>query len=219
MSNKRYPKTLVAWGTVFVAGLMTSTAQAATLDFGCITANDITGAACGVAESQISVDVNDIGGGKIEFVFNNTGDDPSAFIADIYFYDTMYIEGASGVIENGAGVSFSSGAKPGHLPGYKSGDIAYLADSDPSVSKNGVHAGESLGVSFDLHDGVSYADALAGLLDFDSAAFVIGIHVQGLPYGTSESLIATAVPVPASMWLFGSGLLGLVAVSRRYASA
>lgn len=32
---------------------------------------------------------------------------------------------------------------------------------------------------------------------------------------TSYSMTVTAVPVPAAVWLFGSGLLGLVAVARR----
>ena len=214
MKQSRYMKT----ATVMVAALSTSLAstmvQSATLDFGCITANDTTGTACDVAESQMSVDVNDIGGGQIEFVFNNTGSDVSAFIADIYFYDSMYIDGTTAAIENGTGVSFSSGAKPNHLPSYKKEDIAYTADSDPSVAKNGVQAGENLGVTFDLLDGVSYADALAALTDPDPE-FVIGIHVQGLPYGQSESLITTVVPVPAAAWLFGSGLLGLASIARR----
>ena len=45
-------------------------------------------------------------------------------------------------------------------------------------------------------------------------------HIGGFdtyPYGSSSAWLAgsTAVPVPAALWLFGSGLIGLVAVARR----
>lgn len=36
--------------------------------------------------------------------------------------------------------------------------------------------------------------------------------------GSSYSMTVTAVPVPAAIWLFGSGLLGLIGVARRKAS-
>ena len=48
---------------------------------------------------------------------------------------------------------------------------------------------------------------------------VIGLHVQGLGRHNdfSESLInnPTVVPVPAAVWLFGSGLLALAGLVRR----
>lgn len=42
-------------------------------------------------------------------------------------------------------------------------------------------------------------------------------HVGGFDdgFGVTSGKFATVVPVPAAVWLFGSGLLGLVAVSRR----
>lgn len=218
MKQNKYLKLVISSVSAVFIGMMSSAVHSATLGFGCIT-DDWSGNACDVAEAQMSVDVNDIGGGQIEFVFNNNGSDLSAFIADIYFYDDMYIDGSSAAINNGTGVSFSTGAKPGHLPGFRKDDLAYTADSDPSVSKNGVQAGESLGVTFDLLDGVNFADALAGLTDFDAGTFVIGIHVQGLPYGQSRSLITNVVPVPAAVWLFGTGLLGLLTVARKHKTA
>lgn len=41
----------------------------------------------------------------------------------------------------------------------------------------------------------------------------------GLNDGFGYELVATTVPVPAAVWLFGSGLIGLIGVARRKASA
>ncbi|MGB5179036.1 MAG: VPLPA-CTERM sorting domain-containing protein, partial [Gammaproteobacteria bacterium] len=51
----------------------------------------------------------------------------------------------------------------------------------------------------------------SGLGDFTEAD-ITGI-VFGL--GTSPDSTLPAVPVPAAVWLFGSGLLGMVGIARR----
>lgn len=208
---------IIKVSVLIVVSLLANPAYSMTLSFSCVTANDVTGEACATAQSQMSVDVNDAGSGVIEFVFNNSGSDLSAFIADVYFYDGAYIDPTSVVISNSPDVSFESWATPGHLPGYDGIDnVTYSADSSAPVAKNGIQSGEWLGISFSLLSGVSYADAVAALQGAGADDFTLGIHVQGLNDGVSESLITVpTVPVPAAFWLFGSGLIGIVAVARR----
>lgn len=40
-------------------------------------------------------------------------------------------------------------------------------------------------------------------------------ELTGNEVGSSYSMSITAVPVPAAMWLFGSGLIGLIGIARR----
>lgn len=51
---------------------------------------------------------------------------------------------------------------------------------------------------------------------FDTTSVVWGF--SGNTIGSSYSMTITAVPVPAAIWLFGSGLFGLVGLARRKAA-
>lgn len=55
----------------------------------------------------------------------------------------------------------------------------------------------------------SFTPILVGA-DFDSTG-----TETGFVFGAVDSITVSAVPVPAAVWLFGSGLLGLVSVARR----
>jgi len=194
-----------------------NSSSAVTIDFSCITGNDLTGASCDIAQNQMIVeltDATDTSGNKALFSFSNTGADLESFIADVYFMDGTLL-GISSIDNSDDGVQFSEGANPSHLPGYNA-TASFSADNDPGA-KNGVQTGEYLGITFDLLDGVTFADTLTALSTGD---LVIGIHAQGLGAGIddsySESLTnVSAVPVPAAVWLFGSGLIGLAGIALR----
>jgi len=188
--------------------------HASTLNFNCITANDISGASCEIARDQMTVvitDATDGTGDKALFTFNNIGADLEAFISEIYFIDDTLLGIAS--INNQAGVQFTSGANPANLPGY-SASASFSVENKPGAS-NGIQAGESLGITFDLLDGVTFSDTKNAL---NTGALIIGIHAQGLGAGLDDSFgesLITTIPIPAAAWLFGSGLIGLMGFAKR----
>jgi len=205
-------KNLLKLFVLISAGAVATQSQAATYGFDCISIN--LAGDCAIGEAQLTVDVTDAGADQVLFTFNNSGPAASS-IADVYFDDGALL-GIASVI-NGTGVNFSQGAAPGNLP---AGNMAsppfvattgFTADSNPPTQPNGVNPGETLGILFDLQTGLTFADVLTDLGD---ASLRIGIHVQGFDTGGSESFV-NFVPVPAAVWLFGSGLLGLVGVARR----
>lgn len=195
--------------------LLAANAGASMVGFGCITDNDSSGDSCVIAESQLSLDVVSLSN-QVLFTFSNSGSSDS-FIADIYFmYEGIDFLSFDSIL-NQSGVSFSEGARPGHLPAYQ-GLPSFSVDADNNgTGKSGIDPGESLGILFNLDDAV-FGDVLNAM---NTGELVIGLHVQGIGYGNhfSESLTThhhlthhhvPAIPVPAAIWLFGSGLLAMV---------
>lgn len=210
------------------AALLTSSlARATTLDFFCITNNNA--ANCATGEAQLSVDVLDIGGDQVLFNITNSGPVEEAIVRQFYFDGDGTLLGIASLIDaddgtgGDAGVDFSLGASPPDLPGGNSisprFDVTpgFLGDADtPQPNNKGISAGETLGIIFDLQSGMSYADVID---DLTTGALRIGLHVQAFESGGSESFVNNPVPVPAAVWLFGSGLLGLIGIARRRKSA
>lgn len=211
---------LVLGAAMALPALWSMGVSAAILDFNCITGNN-TGD-CNIGEAQLSVDVSDLGGNQVLFSFFNTGSAQST-ISEVYFDDGTLLAIASLIDkDDGVGgdtnVDFTQGANPPDLPGGNSITPAFqvtagfLADADNPAPKWGVSPGESLGIIFDLQSGGSFADILTELGNGDLR---IGLHVINFTSGGSESFVNNPVPVPAAVWLFGSGLLGLAGIARR----
>jgi len=209
---------------VLLLSLFALPAQAVTLDFFCITNNNAGD--CAIGASQLSVDVSSYGANQVLFSFYNTGSDQST-ISEIYFDDGTLL-GVAGLIDadDGTGgdpnVDFTQGANPPDLPGGSSitpqfqVTAGFLADADNPAPKWGVSPGQTLGIVFDLQSGGTYSDVLTELGD---GTLRVGLHVINYTSGGSESFVNNPLPAPAAVWLFGSGLLGLVAVARRKSKA
>ena len=162
--------------------------------------------------AQFVVDVLDDGGGFVSFTFQNLGPAASS-IADIYFHDAggdlippLDIDSQS------TGVSFSLGANPGDLSGGNNATPSFVAtaglttDSNPPAQPNGINPGEWLVILAEAFD--DFDSVVAALM---TGNLRIGLHVQGLLGGASQSYISnpTPIPLPAGLLLFLSGLAGV----------
>ncbi len=187
-----------------------------TYSFVCVSNNSAANAAIG--ESQLSVEILNMGGGQVEFLFINSGSDPAS-LTDIYFDDSGLgiLSAPMGFADIVGTVSFSQYAKPGDLPGGSSFSTTtgLSADSDSPVSSNGVNTGEQLGVTLFGKYG-SIVD------QFDNGGLRIGLHVQAMGTdGESEWFISNGpviVPAPGAILLAGLGIT-LVGVLRNRKNA
>lgn len=180
-----------------------------------------------IGESQLFVEVSMVidpvdDSEQALFTFINTGDEP-CYIAGVYFYDGVLLdiaalidadEGVTYLPDGDEYVDFDENALNGNPGGGIEDYVAKLvvgyemvddAEADNPYVTWGVNPDESLGVLFDLTDGSTYDDVLAGL---DSGVILIAIKVQGFDSEGSEGFINNGV-VPAP----GAVLLGSIGVS------
>lgn len=196
--------------TVIISG-GTSSAQAATLGLYHITDNS---GLAGDVEDQLSVSVTG-NSDQAVFTFYNTVGIASS-LTDIYFEDTASLFHSIFDIVESAGVAFFEGAAPPDLSGGEpyAFTASFSADADPNVVGSGVdRAEESVSIVFQLMQGIGLDGVLAALQP--DGGLRIGVRVQTIDGGHGDSFITPSpVPLPPSLILFLTGLMGIGLLSR-----
>jgi hypothetical protein len=176
-----------------------------------------------VSDLNLWFDVTD-GGTFVDFAFYN-GSTTASIITNIYFESSgagLQL-GASSIEEESAGVDFSPGGNPANPVQNAidwAGTEANFRARNPAPH-NGIGISsptatdEWLKIRFDYGQS-GYSDVIS---DLQSGDFRVAQHVTGLPssiWTVSSEGPTDPVPLPASIWLLGSGLISW-AGSRRLA--
>ncbi|MEG4349605.1 PEP-CTERM sorting domain-containing protein [Microcoleus sp. LAD1_D5] len=193
-----------------VAGVATlsavSAAPASAFSFGNIVGGDTPGDAY---QNTFTFDVIDQGA-SVLFNISNSGNTAASdmFISKVLFDDNGYLSNAVANVGNIGTVAFSGGAGNDQLPQGGNGfttDYAFTRDTG-AANKWGVQGTETFGVSFTGN----YANVVSAL---NTGALKLGLHVQALPGGKSDSYISTistsnteATPEPLTMLAAGAAV-------------
>ena len=148
-------------------------------------------------------------GSAVRFDIFNSGNAaaPNMFISKVFFDDNGYLSAPSLYGTNIGEVSFSGGASNDQLPqGGNNFTTDYAFSRNPGGGNvGGIQGAESFPVSFRGN----YNNVIAALTD---GTLKIGLHVQGLPNGASDSYISSNsgntqnTPEPLTMLAAGAAV-------------
>ncbi|MHC4623780.1 MAG: PEP-CTERM sorting domain-containing protein [Planctomycetota bacterium] len=160
------------------------------------------------------------GVGGVDFTFYNESSIDSS-LARIYFDDGSLLGIAN--VTSGPGTSFSQPANPSDLPNGGLLEPPFVTteefsiDGDPPLSHQGVNPVEPgnplewVRINFNLVSGGTLSSVIDEL---NNGTLRIGVHIIGLPDGSSESAVTLPAPEPMTISLLGLGMLGLL-IKRR----
>lgn len=131
-------------------------------------------------------------------------------------------DNAPGYVNNSlrADVAVIIGSELGWYPSYATlvyevaMGLSVVGDESVFIS-NGIDQNAPGSITFDLEDGMDFY-VVASMGATAKNGYANGWDTLTMDFDNASGLTAvSAIPVPAAVWLFGSGLLGLVGIARR----
>lgn len=173
-----------------------------------------------------SVEIEQIDENTVLTTFYNTSTVDGPTIKSLYFEsgvsdwisDPVWTNTDAPGKKNDDNIEFSQVEKASGPPGGKNIDWAVNHKSDATSYKlsatsprrsNGLNSGQLLQIAWTFT-----GDFDMFIADISGGDSRISAHIQNCAGGQSCSAVSS-VPIPAAVWLFGSGLLGLAGVARR----
>jgi len=89
-----------------------------------------------------------------------------------------------------------------------------VLDTGSASISDALSQNEGGSITFDLTDGMDFY-VVASLSATSRNGFADASNTLSLQFNDDSGLQASTVPVPAAIWLFGSGILGLIHIGRR----
>jgi len=176
----------------------------------------------GGAASATTISFQAVGGGlvlgNLGFNWNGTNQIPVSIVLDASGFfgavggglATSDIVSGTGALGATDGFSFNFGKTSYTLP-LGPVPIATTTFNTMDIGTVGLGSNPSGTLPF-TDDGIGGSPMVAGPFpDFNANFDITALHVK--------SVVTSQVPVPAAVWLFGTGLMGLVGVARRRKSA
>jgi len=193
---------LAVAGVAALSAVSAAPASAITFGFGNIVGGDPPGDAY---KNSFTFDVLNQGS-SVLFKIKNSGNTgaPSMFIRQVFFDDNGYLSNPEVNFGNVGTVNFEDNNGNDQLPqGGNNFTTNYAFSSKNGAGNaNGIQAGDTLGVRFTgKYNNVIWA--------LNSGALRVGLHVQALPGGASDSYISTNTqdtPEPLTMLAAGAAV-------------
>lgn len=95
-----------------------------------------------------------------------------------------------------------------------SGDVLFAGDFSISTSAGSVFNSDIVDITFG-DGGLAYYLGLTSDTAFSSATLQFDAGAEGAFLYSVDDITVSAVPVPAAVWLFSSGMIGLAGIARR----
>ncbi len=201
---------------ILLVAITANNAHAMMYGFDCFTNNNATN--CNGTDSIFSVSVAESDPGEVTFTISHS-DSLQPF--DTGEITEIYFDGATtelGMFISSNPMWNTAMVAPPELPSQNTANPAFVTDFQLDSDFTGQTPDQPIGPGEDLNIVFALNDTLANLLlAIDSGDLRIGLHVRSIQIGTndsSESFVST-VPVPAAVWMLGSGILVMMGFRKR----